>query len=117
MHARSGESSLSGGTVCAHHAIRVNHSAIRCNGGLLEWEMWARSDRHRLARPHKYAFIGSQIRLSRVVFGPPPRHQQTTGKSVSRRSSQNITTVKVSDVCLYLQNRSQIFRGGMRVGE
>jgi hypothetical protein len=22
-------------------------------GGFLEWEMWARSDRHRRARPHK----------------------------------------------------------------
>jgi hypothetical protein len=34
--------------------------------------MWARSDLHRLARPHKHAFIGSQIRLSRVVFGHLP---------------------------------------------
>src|SRR5215203_5634397 len=47
-------------------------------GGLLKWDLWARIDRNRLLRPHKYASIGTQIRLSRVAIGPPPRHQQTT---------------------------------------
>src|SRR5215212_10954066 len=48
------------------------------SGGLLEWDMWARIDRNRLPRRHKYASIGPQIRLYRVAIGPPPRHQQTT---------------------------------------
>src|SRR5215211_1660927 len=56
------------------------------NGGLLEWDMRARIDRNRLPRPHKYASIRPQIRLSRVAREPPPRHQQTTakGRTVSR---------------------------------
>jgi hypothetical protein len=47
-------------------------------GGLLEWDMWARIDRSRLARSHKYASIRPQIGLPRFPIGPPPRHQQTT---------------------------------------
>src|SRR5215212_6841779 len=42
--------------------------------------MWARFDRNRLPRPHKYASIRPQIRLSRVAIGPSPRHQQTTDR-------------------------------------
>src|SRR5215217_2709014 len=52
-------------------------------GGLLEWDMWARIDRNRLARLLKYASIRIQIRLSRVAIGPPPRHQQTTARTGS----------------------------------
>jgi hypothetical protein len=29
---------LFGGTVCMYHAIRVNHTEIRCSGGLLIFE-------------------------------------------------------------------------------
>jgi hypothetical protein len=56
----------------------------RGSGGLLEWDMWARIDRNRLPRPHKYASIGAQIKLSRVAMGAPPRHQQTTARGCPR---------------------------------
>src|SRR5215204_3275955 len=48
------------------------------SGGLLEWDMCARIDRNRLARPHTYASFRPQIRVFQLAIGPPPRHQQTT---------------------------------------
>jgi hypothetical protein len=52
------------------------------SGGLLEWDMWASIDRNRLPRPHKYASIRPQFRLSRVASGPSPLHQQTTATAI-----------------------------------
>jgi hypothetical protein len=78
--------------------------AIRCSGGLLEWDMWIRIHRSRLARPHKYASIGPQISLSRVPIEPPHRHQQTidrrcfTGESLNSQKAQN----RVRKVGIYL---------------
>jgi hypothetical protein len=66
MHARSGESSLSGGTVCAHHAIRVNHTAIRCRGDIhtnsMEnvWSLLKRSiigSYHQVSTKHLDAYL------------------------------------------------------------
>jgi hypothetical protein len=47
-------------------------------GGLLEWDMWARIDRSRLARSHKYASIRPQIGLPRFPIGPPPIPNRTS---------------------------------------
>src|SRR5215208_2350004 len=76
----------------------------RSNGGLLEWDMWARIHRSRLARLHKYASIGPQIRLSRVPIESPHRHQQTidrlcfSGESLNSQKAQN----RVRKVGIYL---------------
>jgi hypothetical protein len=68
--------------MCVRSPNAVPFKRTRYHGGLLEWDMWARIDRNRLAGLHEYASIGPQIRLSRVALGPPPRHQQTTDHSV-----------------------------------
>jgi hypothetical protein len=77
MYWAEGVSSSCAGRVS--HKVGGGSSTI---GGLLEWDMWAWIDGNRLARPHKYASIGPQIRLSRVAIGLPPRYQQTTAIAV-----------------------------------
>src|SRR5829696_5737896 len=64
----------------------------RTIGGFLEWDMWARIDRNRLARLHKYASIRPQIRLSRIAIGPPPRHQQATDKEKTQHKARSPLT-------------------------
>jgi hypothetical protein len=58
--------------------IRVNVIAIRCSGGLLKWDLWARIDRNRLPRPintlpldHKSGSHESLLGLLPDINKPP----------------------------------------------
>jgi hypothetical protein len=58
--------------MCVRSPNAVPFKRTRYHGGLLEWDMWARIDRNRLAGLHEYASIGPQIRLSQSQLGLLP---------------------------------------------